>query len=465
MKNVFDNAILNSDAYKMCHFRQYPKNTQIVYSYLESRGGVFDYTVFFGLQYFLKNYLSGKIVNQKFIDEADEFCQQVFGTKDFFNREGWEYILNKYEGALPIRIKSVIEGSVVPTKNVLFTIENTDEKVPWLTNFLETLLLEVWYPTTVATLSRKIKERIKTYADKTGCKLSPFHLNDFGFRGVSSPESAGLGGAAHLINFLGTDNFAGIKLAMGYYNSGVCGHSVFATEHSTTTIYGRENECKAYETFIDECPEGIISLVSDSYNIYEAIKMFGTTLKDKILARGQKTGFAKLVVRPDSGDPVKMSLEVIQNLEKYFGTTVNEKGYKTLNPKVGVIYGDSVNYKSIGDILDNITNSGYSTDNILFGCGGKLLQDLNRDTLKFATKCCWAKVGGEGRDVYKDPITDQGKISKKGRLKLVIIDGVYTTVNEDQYPELEDQLVTVYENGELLIDQKFEDIRKNAELK
>ena len=461
---LFDNAILNSDAYKLSHWLQYPKQTEIVYSYLESRGGKFDYTVFFGLQYFLETYLQGTVITKEFIDEAELFSKELFGA-DYFNRKGWEYILNKYNGKLPVRIKAVREGSVVPTKNVLFTIENTDENVPWLTNFLETILLEVWYPITVATLSRNIKEKIKFYADKTGCQVSPFHLNDFGFRGVSSPESAGLGGAAHLVNFLGTDTLAGIRLANKIYNSGVCGHSVFATEHSTTTIYGRDNEIQAYENFISTCPEGIISLVSDSYNIYKAIEMFGTTLKDKILSRGQNTGFAKLVVRPDSGDPVKMSLEVIQLLEKYFGSTVNEKGYKTLNPKVGVIYGDGINFESIGEILDNITNNGYSTDNIVLGCGGKLLQDVNRDTLKFAIKCCWAKVDGKGREVYKDPITDQGKVSKKGKLKLVIVDGQYKTVNEHECPELEDQLVTVFENGELFNKQNFSDIRKNAEIK
>lgn len=451
-----NNIILMSDFYKITHWKQYPKDTQVVYSYLESRGGEFDYTVFFGLQYFLKQYLQGVVVTKEMIDEAEQFCGKGFGTNTLFNRAGWERIVNVHGGKLPVRIKAVPEGKKINIKNVLMTMENTDEQLPWITNFLETLLLQVWYPITVATLSSNIKDIIQKFADETSdVGVSPFHLNDFGARGCSSQETAGVGGMAHLVNFLGTDTMRGVQFAMKYYNTDVCGHSVMATEHSTTTIYGRENEAEAYQRFLDECPTGILSVVSDSYNIYEAIKMFGTKFKDQILARD-----GKFVVRPDSGDPVKMSVEVIELLWEYFGGTINSKGYKVLNPKVGMIYGDGINLKSINEILQHVKTSGFSVDCIVFGQGGALLQGINRDSCKFAFKCCSAKRGGKWVDVYKDPITDNGKKSKRGRLKLVKDEINFKTVNKND--DGEDILQIVFENGEIKKFYDFDQVRKNV---
>jgi nicotinamide phosphoribosyltransferase len=452
------NICLTTDAYKQFHTYQYPKDTKVVYSYLESRGGEFDYTLFFGLQYFLKEYLTAVVVTKEMVDEAQEFCKGVFGY-DRFNRKGWERIINVHGGKLPVSIRAVPEGMKVPVKNVLMTLENTDEELPWVTNFLETLLLQVWYPTTVATLSANIKDVIGKYATVTSeVGVSPFHLNDFGARGCSSQETAGIGGAAHLVNFLGTDTLRGIVTAMKYYNQPtVCGHSVMATEHSTTTIYGKENELEAYTRFLDECPTGILSVVSDSYNIYNAIEMFGTTLKERILNRD-----SKFVVRPDSGDPIKMSVEVLELLWKYFGGTVNNKGFRVLNPKVGMIYGDGINLHSIEQILEAVTDHEFSTDNIVFGCGGALLQQVNRDTCKFAFKCCAAKRGNEWVEVYKDPITDPDKVSKKGKLKLVRDGNTVKTVGINELGE--DLLQTVFENGILLKDYTFEEVRNNVNL-
>ncbi len=447
------NIILLTDAYKATHWKQYPKDTKRVYSYFESRGGKFDETLFYGLQILLIKYLEGQVLEQWMIDEADAFLSEVFGV-DYFNKEGWQYILDTYDGRLPVRIKAVKEGSVVPTRNVLMTIENTDDNVPWLTNFLETLLVQVWYPTTVATLSYEVKKLGQAFAEKTSDNpVSPFLLNDFGFRGVSSVESAGIGGSAHLVSFLGTDTLEGIRYAKTYYNAEACGFSVMATEHSTTTIYGRDNELSAYEAFLDACPSGLLSVVSDSYNLYQAIEWFGTKLRDKILSRE-----GKFVVRPDSGDPVEVSLRCVQMLDAYFGSTVNSKGYKVLNPKVGVIYGDGINYYSIQLILENLERNGYAIDNIVFGMGGGLLQQVDRDTQKFAFKCSAALIGDEWVDVYKDPVTDNGKHSKRGRLNLVKNElGEYVTTSYRVCGD--DELHTVFENGFLTNRLKFDDIK------
>lgn len=451
------NLILATDAYKHTHWKQYPLHTERVYSYLESRGGRFDETLFFGLQYYLREYLAGVVVEPWMVDEAEAFCRKLFGA-DYFNRAGWDTIVREHNGRLPLRIKAVPEGSVVPVRNVLATVENTDERVPFLTNFIETLLMKVWYPTTVATLSWQIKQRLGQYATLTGAEWNPFFLNDFGFRGVSSTESAGIGGMAHLVNFLGTDTLAGIEYASRYYDSDVCGFSVMAAEHSTVTAWGRDHELDAYRHFIDQFPSGLMSVVADSFDIYHAVdQLFGVELKDKILARD-----GKFVVRPDSGDPPTMSVAVLQRLWQRFGGTVNAQGYKVLHPKIGVIYGDGIDYDSIGDILAAVSGAGFSVDNIVFGMGGALLQKLDRDTHKFAFKASAVKVAGAWRDVYKDPITDPGKSSKRGRLKLVHDPwGSYETVAEDDLRP--DELVTVFENGEILRDYSFDEVRVRSE--
>lgn len=457
------NIMLLTDSYKATHWKQYPKGTTRVYSYLESRGGKFSKTKFFGLQYFIKTYLADQVVTQQKIDEADAFYAQHLGP-GLFNRAGWEHILNKHNGHLPIEIKAVPEGIVVPTSNVLMTVENTDDECFWLTNYIESILLQVWYPTTVATLSLHMKELILEYLEKTGdVQLIPFKLHDFGFRGVSSVESAGLGGAAHLTNFLGTDTIAGIKLAQEHYKTHVMlGFSIPASEHSTITSWGRECEAEALENMLDQYPEGLVACVSDQYDIISACKnIWGNKLKDKILKRN-----GTLVVRPDSGNPVTMIVSVLNALGEAFGFTVNDKGFKVLPPQIRVIYGDGINYDSLEEILKNMLLYRWSVDNTAFGCGGALLQSLNRDTQRFAFKCSSVVVNGVEREVYKDPVSDKGKRSKRGRLKLIKHKGWL-----DHSPSLEtlltvapsavgdDILQTVFLNGALTKEYTFEEVR------
>jgi nicotinamide phosphoribosyltransferase len=453
MKNI----ILNSDSYKYSQFNQYPPKTTVVYSYIESRGGVYDATVFFGLQAFIKEYLTGPVVTMDMIDEAEAI---ITAHGEPFNREGWEYIVREHGGNLPVIIKAVPEGTVVGVKNVLATIENTDPVCYWLTSFLETALLRaIWYPTTVATNSYENKKLILEYLEKTGDPTTiDFKLHDFGARGVSSLESAGIGGAAHLVNFMGTDTVEALLFARRYYNADMAGFSVPAMEHSTVTSWGRENEVASYRNMVKQNgkPGGIVSAVSDSYDIFKACELWGTELKQDVLDSG-----ATLVVRPDSGDPAVVVKQCLQILDKYFGHTVNDKGFKVLN-NVRVLQGDGINHASIRSILYTITLAGYSADNVVFGQGGALLQIVNRDDQKFAMKCSAALVNGEWVDVYKDPIHDKGKQSKKGRLKLICEAGEFHTCRDTELLPCKDVLETVFENGQLVKEYTFDEVRANA---
>lgn len=461
MQSFLDNILLNTDSYKISHWKQYPPGTEKVYSYFESRSGAkFNRTVFFGLQYFLKRYLEGKVVTAEKINEAEEIFNLHFGGK-VFNREGWEYILHNHDGKLPVVIKAVPEGSIIPESNVMMTVENTDPKVFWLTNFLETLLVQVWYPCTVATQSRAMKQIIGNYLAETGDpSLIDFKLHDFGFRGVTCPEQAALGGAAHLVNFQGTDTVAGLVLTRKFYGDLISGFSIPASEHSTITSWGEQHEVDAMRNMLEKYPTGLVACVSDSFDIFKACsELWGTTLKDRILQRD-----GVLVVRPDSGEPTVMVPTVLNLLGEKFGTITNEKGYKVLHPKVRVIQGDGIDFSTLEDILKAVKDRGWSADNVAFGSGGGLLQKLNRDTQRFAFKCSSVTVNGQERDVFKRPITDQVKSSKAGRLKLVYEFGSHgpalkTIPFSDNG---EDQLQTVFKDGVLSGEQKFSEIRKRA---
>jgi nicotinamide phosphoribosyltransferase len=454
------NIILLTDSYKVSHYKQYPAGTTQIYSYFESRGGQFENLTFFGLQYYLKEYLVGQVVTKAKIDQAEKLYAAHFGNQDLFNKAGWEYILHTHNGHLPVRIKAVPEGMVIPTHNAIMTIENTDPACFWLTNFLETLLVQLWYPCTVATISREVKALIIKYLEQTGDPaMIDFKLHDFGFRGVSSVESAGLGGAAHLVNFMGTDTVAALTFIQEYYNSDdMFGFSIPAAEHSTITSWGKAHEADAYRNMLDQYPEGLVAVVSDSYDVYYACeKLWGEVLRDEILNRN-----GTLVVRPDSGVPKEVVLKCVEILGNKIGFTVNEKGFKVLNSKIRVIQGDGVNYESIGEILENLKTHGWSADNVAFGMGGALLQKVHRDTQKFAFKCSCATVNGEDRDVFKDPVTDQGKRSKKGRLKLIYENGQYQTkaLHEDG----EDILQVVFEDGVILKEVNFETVKNSGRL-
>ncbi|WP_298737022.1 nicotinate phosphoribosyltransferase [uncultured Chitinophaga sp.] len=466
-----ENLILLADAYKYSHHKLYLPGTQYIYSYLESRGGKFEETVFYGLQYFLKEYLEGPVFTREKINEAEHMLLEVFGRDDVFDRKRFEYIVHTHGGCLPIRIKAVPEGTVAPVRNVLMTIENTDPNCYWLTNFLETLLMQVWYPCTVATLSYEIRKVIARYYEASASAAAfagiGYVLNDFGFRGASSVESAGLGGSAHLVSFSGSDTLHASTFAKRYYGAQLApGQSIPATEHSIVTLLGEKGEPEIFRHVLNTFPTGVVACVSDSYNIFRACEQYwGNELKEQILSRD-----GTLVIRPDSGDPVRTLLKVFDILMTKFGFTLNEKGYKVLPPQLRVIQGDGVSYSSIQDIYEALMGAGISAENLVLGMGGALLQRVNRDTQEFALKCSHAVVNGENINVQKMPVELDAKgqlrtsfkESKAGRLKLVLQNGEYKTVKEDELPGAADQLEVVFENGEVIKEHDFKEIRQRA---
>lgn len=469
MKNVLTSNITRTDSYKFSQWDQYPAGATHISSYIESRGGE-DESVFFGLQAFIKEYLLTPIT-MKDVDRAEKLVT-AHGLP--FNRAGWEIIVNEYNGLLPLEIEAVPEGTVMETHNVQVQVTNTDPRMYWLTSYIETALLRaIWYPSTVATKSRKMKKIIAKYLSETSDipvnDQIAFKLHDFGARGASSSETAMLGGMGHLVNFMGTDTFEALEGVMTYYNTDeVVGFSIPASEHSTITSWGRENEVKAYENMIDKFggPGKIFACVSDSFDIYAATRdLWGDALKDKIITMG-----GTLVVRPDSGDPETVPVEVVEILAERFGFTINSKGYKVLPSYVRVIQGDGINEASLPKILENLKEAGFSADNIAFGMGGGLLQAWNRDSLKYAMKASALRIdNGDWIGFAKDPITDKGKKSKAGRLGLVFECGLgccgYKTLPIEYVNPERNVLRPVFRNGVLLVEDTFEEIRKRAAVK
>ncbi|WP_419810429.1 nicotinate phosphoribosyltransferase [Bacterioplanoides sp.] len=453
------NLILNTDSYKTSHYVQYPEGAEIVSSYIESRGGDYAETLMFGLQAFIKQYLT-KPISADDIDEAEALLT-AHGVP--FNREGWEYILNACGGYLPIEIQAVPEGTLLPVGNVMVQVKNTDPECAWLTSYIETALLRaVWYPTTVATVSKACKTIINRYLDETAENSDGlgFKLHDFGARGASSEETAALGGAAHLVNFMGTDTISGLVLARRFYGADMPGFSIPAAEHSTITSWGKEGESAAYANMLKQFggEERLVAVVSDSYDLWNAIdNIWGESLKEQIENMG-----GTLVVRPDSGDPLEVVPEALERLMAKFGYTTNSKGYRVLPDCVRLIQGDGVSVASIEAILAALKERAISADNIAFGMGGELLQKVNRDTQKFAMKASAIRINGQWQDVFKDPITDPGKRSKRGRLALIKQADGYQTIREDELGSQANELVTVFRNGDVLVNWTFDEIRERA---
>ena len=457
---MFTNLILNTDSYKASHFLQYPAGVEVVSSYIEARGGQFKNALFFGLQAFLKETLS-KPVTRADIDEAEALFA-AHGVPFF--RQGWEHIVQQHGGFLPIEIEALPEGSIIPNGNALVQVRNTDPQAYWLTSYLETALLRaVWYPTTVATLSWQVKQTLRQALETTCDNLAaelPFKLHDFGARGVSSHESAALGGMAHLVNFRGTDTVAALLAAKRYYGADMAGFSIPAAEHSTITAWGRDGEADAYANMLTQFaqPGKLLAVVSDSYDIYHAVsELWGKQLRAQVENSG-----ATVVIRPDSGVPEDIVPEVLQRLYAEFGGRVNAKGYKVLNDCVRVIQGDGVDVDSIKVIVQRIQQAGFSTENVAFGMGGGLLQKVNRDTLSFAMKASAIRINGDWRDVYKQPVTDSGKNSKRGRLAVIRDAGAIKTIREDALSWESNLLRPVFRHGELLVDDDFDTIRARS---
>jgi nicotinamide phosphoribosyltransferase len=522
-----ENLILDTDSYKVSHYLQYPENTTGMMSYIESRGGDMPNTLFFGLQAYIKDHLL-KPITQANIDEAEELYAYHLEGVDFnnipqeniisekevvipahriysnygsydgdlvpertvikrkinfdglrktkiFNKEGWQYILEKYNGYMPVTIKAIQEGVLIPTKNCLVTIECADPDAFWVVSYLETSLLRsVWYTTSVATVSWTCKQIISKYLDLTCDNPNAeimFKLHDFGGRGVSSRESAMLGGMAHLVNFMGTDTISALIGANNYYGSKMAGFSIPASEHSTMTARGKDGEPLAMKQMLDVFakPGALVACVSDSYDIFYAVEhIWGEQLRQQIIDSG-----AVLVVRPDSGSPVDVPVECVEKLAEKFGYTVNKKGFKVLK-YVRVIQGDGTCPEMIEAVLQKLYDLGFSAENIAFGMGGALLQKVDRDTQRWAMKCCAMLIDGKWIDIFKKPITDPGKDSKKGRLTVLRHKetGKYLTETENMAKllierlDFEPAMFTIYENGKLMKEWTFDEVRaKSLDLK
>ena len=451
------NIILDTDSYKSSHFLQYPKGTTRLFSYLESRGGKYPQTRFFGLQYILDRYLTTR-VTAEMVEEARALIE---AHGEPFPYEGWMRVVNVHGGKLPLEVRAVPEGTLVPIHNVLLSCTNTDPELPWLVGWFETMLMRVWYPITVATQSWHIREIIRAALEKTSDRAAeelPFKLHDFGSRGVSSRESAGIGGLAHLINFQGSDTLEALRVARNHYGADIAAFSIPAAEHSTITSWGKEHEVDAYRNMITQFshPGSIYAVVSDSYDLKNAINtLWGEELKADVIAAG-----GTLVVRPDSGEPPAMVRLAVNALAAKYGTTTNSKGYKVLN-HVRVIQGDGIDEDTIRQILGNLDVDGYSAENVSFGMGGALLQKVDRDTQRFAYKASAGQIDGAYRGIYKDPVTDPGKRSKDGVLDLVqeggrMVTKAYKTFDTDFPGSL---MRTVYKDGELLVRDTLDTIR------
>ena len=457
------NLILMADSYKYSHHLQTPKGTEFITSYACARGTDdpdYTHSIPFGIQMALKKFFLARITMEN-VEEAKEIIE-MHGEP--FNYDGWKRIVEELDGKLPISIESVPEGTPLAIGNVMFQIRNTVSGFAWLTSFVETILLRDggWYGTTVATLSWTIKRLLKEYHEKSGSVQGvDFKLHDFGCRGVEVNEAAEVGGLAHLINFMGSDTVPAIVAGRRYYNEKMAGFSIIASEHSTITPWGEENENKAHANMVSLIqPGGIVASVCDSFDIYRTTRnIIGRELKEQIENSG-----GTFVVRPDSGDPLTVPIEIIEILMEEFGFTTNDKGYRTLPDCIRVIQGDGINKESIKEILANLNKAKLTLDNMAFGMGGALLQGSNRDTLQFAMKANSITINGVKQDVFKRPVGDACKASKGGEQALVY-DNYYKlheTVRKDCLGDRENVLREVYRNGELLIDEDFSIIRERS---
>lgn len=467
------NPMLCTDTYKFGHMEQYPPGTTKVYSYLLARSDKkMPSTLFYGLQYYLK--LLEVKPTQAMMDEFLDYRKAILGTDASKDVQDKLAALVKL-GYFPLKIKAVREGSDIPVRNVLMTIENTVPGFHWVVGFFESLLLKVWNTSTVASYSKKLKGLCKKYADET-CDNEghlPFQVHDFGYRGCSSEETAAISGSAHLINFMGSDTVTANKLIRENYGcTGPIGLSVPATEHSVMCAYGQENEFQAFERMLDLYPAGIVSIVSDTYDLWNVLTNFAAKLKSRILARD-----GRVVFRPDSGDPPKIIcgdpdagtgsdewLGGLQLLDRTFGHTVNKKGFRVIDPHVGMIYGDGMFFERFDRTLGLMKEMGYASSNLVIGVGGLLLQQHNRDDQGFAIKATFAEVNGVTRELMKDPVTDTKKKSHKGLLALYkdARGRYYTKDRCTAEEESQSLLEEVFLNGKITRMTTFDEIRALA---
>ena len=477
------NPLLYTDGYKVDHRRQYPNETTLVYSNWtprKSRIEGIDKVVFFGLQYFIKRYLIQEFQENFFDKPKTEICKKYSRRINNYlgeNKVGIKHIEDLHDlGYIPMVIKALPEGVSVPIKVPMFTMYNTLPQFFWLTNYFETLLsTTVWLPCNSATLAKQYRIILDKYAKETSSipEFVDWQGHDFSMRGMAGLEASIMSSAGHLLSFTGTDTIPTVDFLEEYYNANsdteLIGGSVAATEHSVMCMGTNLGEHETFKRLITEVyPNGIVSIVSDTLDLWKVLTEYLPNLKQEVLARD-----GKVVVRPDSGDPVDIicgnpkgktieeSKGVIELLWETFGGITNEKGYKELDSHIGAIYGDSITLDRATQICERLKEKGFASTNVVLGIGSFTYQYNTRDTFGFAMKATYGEVAGKGREIYKDPITDDGtKKSAKGLMKIIKENGEYQLIDQVSWEEeKQGELREVYRDGKILIDEKLSEIR------
>lgn len=525
--------LTQTDFYKIQHIYQYPKNTNLVFSNFTARSQrhfprTVKGTVFVGLQVVLLDYFIDEF-NDKFFKQPLEKALRYY-TRRIKTSLGDSVTFEHMEklhalGYLPLRIRALPEGVVVPFKVPCMTMENTVAEFFWITNFVETIIsCEVWKPCTVATIALEYRRILERYAELTGAnkEMIPFSVHDFSMRGMSGRHDAGNSGVGHLLSFTGTDNIPAIDFAEDFYDADVSqeliGTSIPASEHSVACAGTREGEASTLRRFLTEIyPTGLVGFVSDTWDLWNVLEKVAPSMKDVIMNRD-----GKVVFRPDSGCPVQIltgthmnvhdsinpSMEeirvamdygwkgvvnstrqfeikvdetsqelvvvesaatseakgAVQILWEQFGGYENSIGYRELDPHVGLIYGDSITLDRCEQICNRLMQQGFSTGNVVFGVGSFTYQYITRDTFGSAIKATYCEVDGVGRDIFKDPVTDDGTKRSATGLLMVIKDdeGNYVLKEKCTWDEVnseKNELKVVFENSKLLIRHNFSDIR------
>jgi len=481
------NPLFLIDFYKADHRRQYPKDTTMVYSNFTPRSNKYAYkdsneVVVFGIQYFIKEYLITQWNEEFFYRDKHEVIEEYRILMDRALGPGAipiDHIEELHDlGYLPIELKALPEGSLCPIGIPLLTIKNTNPKFFWLTNYLETLLSNIlWKPITSASTAYIYRKEFERHSQLTGSPKDFIYWqgHDFSFRGMSGVEDACMSGGGHLLSFNGTDTVAAIQWLSQYYPSEqFVGGSVPATEHSVMCMGGDGiGEFETFKRLITETyPKGIVSIVSDTWDFWKVMTKYLPTLKEQILARD-----GRVVIRPDSGDPVDIicgtNHEFSETLDTHvkkgayellwdtFGGTINKKGYKVLNPKVGLIYGDSITYIRQKEILARLEAKGFTASNLVLGIGSFTYEFVTRDTYGFAMKATYGEIDGVGKEIYKDPKTDSG-LKKSAKGLLMVYKENNTLKLKDQCNKEEESiglLKTVFLDGKLIKETSLTSIR------
>ncbi|MFY7912561.1 MAG: nicotinate phosphoribosyltransferase [Emticicia sp.] len=478
------NPLLLTDGYKVDHRRQYPEGTSLVYSNWTPRKSRIEgikEVVFFGLQYFLKKYVIEDFNTYFFKQPKEEVVKKYARRINNYlgeNQVGTKHIEDLHDlGYIPMVFKALPEGVSVPTRVPMFTMYNTKPEFFWLTNYFETLLSAIiWMPCTSASIARQYRKVLDKYATETSSipTFVDWQGHDFSMRGMAGIEAAVTSAAGHLLSFTGTDTIPAIDFLEEYYNANaeteLIGGSVAATEHSVMCMGTTEGEYETFKRLICEVyPKGIVSIVSDTWDLWKVLTEYLPKLKNEIIGRD-----GKVVIRPDSGNPVdiicgnpngkteKEQKGVIELLWEVFGGKINEKGFKELAPQIGAIYGDSITIERATQICERLKQKGFASTNIVLGIGSYTYQYNTRDTFGFAMKATYGEVNDEGREIFKDPITDDGtKKSAKGLMKIVLENGQYKLKDQVSWEEeKQGELQEVFRDGKLLIDHSLSEIRK-----